>query len=164
MPGNESIVLALLRIRETAQSVHLTVVLKSVAATREHLVPVGLVTNVPHDAVVWRVEHIVQCHCKINSPHARRKMPGIHRQRFDEESPQLTAHVGQRINRHLAQIGRTINLPQQWETIFYILFIQFLKYLLHQTTSHTITLGSICFAYSHRPTIVLYIFYITEQI
>ena len=112
MSGNKGVVFALFGVWKTAQTVHLAVVLKGVAAACEHLVPVGLMTHVPHDSVVWGVEHIVQRNREINRSHARGKMPGIHRQLFDEKTPQLTAHLGQRLHWQCSQINGAVDLRQ----------------------------------------------------
>ena len=70
MSGCESVILALLRVGKSAQSTEFAVGSELVAPSCKKLVPVCLMSDIPHDAVVWSVEHIVQGHGKFYGPHA----------------------------------------------------------------------------------------------
>ncbi len=80
MTGCEGVVGALFGIGKTAKTAKLAIGVKLVAATCEQLVPIGLMPDIPHNAVVGGVEHIVQCHGELHRTHARCKVPGIGRQ------------------------------------------------------------------------------------
>ena len=77
VPRDESVIFALLRIGETAYPAHLAKRMESLAAPGQYLVSVGLMADVPDDAVVGRAENIMQRHGQLYRPQARPEVPGI---------------------------------------------------------------------------------------
>ena len=109
MAGYESIIFALAGIGETAEATHLAIGVEPVATAREYLVHIGLVAHIPHQAVVGRVKHIVQGHIDFDSSHARGKMARIGRQLVNQESAQLLAQRGQRVDGQTLKVGRAVD-------------------------------------------------------
>ena len=60
MAGAESVIRAFIAFGETGDAVRHAQAAHRLAASGEYLVRIGLVPDVPHDAVVRRIEHIVQ--------------------------------------------------------------------------------------------------------
>ena len=77
MACSERVILALGGIGKTAQAVQLAVVVKLVATTGQYLVGIGLMAHVPHQAVVGRVEHVVQRHDDFHGAHTRGEVAGV---------------------------------------------------------------------------------------
>ena len=65
VPGNECIVFALVRVRETGDPVELAQLIKLSAPTRKDLVCVALVTDIKHDFVLWCIQNTVQRNGKL---------------------------------------------------------------------------------------------------
>ena len=62
MSAGKRVVFAFHRCGERTDAVQLAVGVKLCAPSRQNLMSVGLMPHIPHDAVVGRVKHIVQCH------------------------------------------------------------------------------------------------------
>ncbi len=60
MRGAEGVVFALAAARKTRDTVQLTQRVHPVAATGQNLVRIGLMPDIPYDAVVRRIEHVMQ--------------------------------------------------------------------------------------------------------
>jgi hypothetical protein len=60
-----------------------------VATSRQHLVRIRLMTDVPHDAVVRRIEYVVQGDRKLDGAEAGREVAAHLRDGIDEVLPQL---------------------------------------------------------------------------
>ena len=110
VPGDEGVVFALGRVGEPAQSVQFAYGVELLATAGENLVAIGLVSHVPHDAVVGGVEHVVQGYGQLDGAHARPEVSRIMSQRVDEEAAYLGTHLGQLIDRQFAQVGREVYL------------------------------------------------------
>ena len=54
---------------------------------------IGLMTNIPHDTVVWCVIDIMQGHGQFDYAKARRKVSGMSRNLVDNELSQSSADV-----------------------------------------------------------------------
>ncbi len=106
MTRHERIILAFIRIWETAQAIELAVGMEIVAATRKQLMSVGLVPHIPHNPVVGGVEHIVKGNSQLNRTHRRREMPRILSQGINKETPDVGTHLRQSLLRQQAQIRR----------------------------------------------------------
>ena len=79
MACREGVILAFGGVGETTQAVQLAVVVELVAATCQDLVGIGLMAHVPHQTIIRRVKHIVQCHHYLNGTHARCEMAWVAR-------------------------------------------------------------------------------------
>lgn len=113
MSGHESVVDALVGVGESRQASELAVVDKAVAASGEYLMPVGLMAHVPYNAVVGRVENIVQGHGEFHRAHRRGEVTGVYRKPVDEELPYLLAHGGEFGLGQGSQVGRRLDARQQ---------------------------------------------------
>ena len=78
--------------------------LHGVAPAGQHLVAVGLVADVPHDAVVRRVEHVMQRDRQLDRAEVRRKMASGLAHRFEQELAQLVREPRQLAFLELAQL------------------------------------------------------------
>ena len=72
------------------------------AAPGQHLVGVALVADVPDQAVVGRIEDVVQGHREFHRAEVRRQMAAGARHRSDEESAQLVDQRRQLLAAQLA--------------------------------------------------------------
>ena len=75
------------------------------AAAGEDLVRVGLVPDVPHEAVVRRVEHVVQRDRQLDGAEVRREVPARLRHGLQQERAQLARKRRQRFAFQRAKIG-----------------------------------------------------------
>ncbi len=75
-------------------------------ATCENLVAVGLMAYIPDQAIVWRVEHVVQCKGQFHRAEIRRQMPAGAGDRLNEEAPQFSRQIRQLLALKFAQILR----------------------------------------------------------
>ena len=110
MSATERVILALVRMRERLQTIQFAVRAELVTTPRQNLMSVCLVPHVPHNAVVRRVEHIMQRHRQLHHTQARSQMTRIHRQLLNDVTPQFIAHGRQFLHLQLAQVNRIINL------------------------------------------------------
>ena len=60
MAAHESVIFAFLRRREGTDATQLAVGVKLFATASQYFVPIGLMSYIPDNAVVWRVIDIVQ--------------------------------------------------------------------------------------------------------
>lgn len=77
MPAGEGVVLALVGRWEGTKSTQMTVGVEGFAATCENLVSGSLMPHVPDDAVVWRVEDVVQGYRQFHDTQAAGEMSRI---------------------------------------------------------------------------------------
>jgi hypothetical protein len=83
MGGAKWIVLALGALGEAGEAVALAERADAAAAPGQDLVRIGLVANVPHDAVMGRVEDIMQRERQLHDAEAGAEMPAGDRDRVD---------------------------------------------------------------------------------
>ncbi len=76
-----------------------------VAAAGEHLVRIGLVTDVPHQPVARRLEDVVQCDRELDGAEARGEMSAARGDALDQVVAQLGADFAELAFRLGAQIG-----------------------------------------------------------
>ncbi len=93
----ERVVLALRALGEARQAAALAQGADAVAPSGEDLVRVALVADVPDDAVVGGVEHVVQRHRQLDHAEPRAEMAAGDRHRVD--------HLGAHRVRHLLQLA-----------------------------------------------------------
>ena len=87
--GAEGVVLALVAAREARDAAELAQRRHPVLAAGEHLVRIGLVADVPDEAVVRRVEDVVQRDRQLDRAEVRREVAAGLRHRLDDELAQL---------------------------------------------------------------------------
>ena len=110
MSGDEGVVFTLRRISKRREAFELSVCMKAVPATRENLMRVSLMTYVPNELVLRRVEDIMQRYRQLDSTQRRSQMTGVLAQRLDDKIPQLRTHRRQFLYLQFLQIRRRINL------------------------------------------------------
>ena len=109
----EGVVFAFRTLGEAAQAAALTQGADPVASSREDLVRIGLMADVPDDAIRRRVEHIVQRDSQLDHPEARAQMPAGHRHRADGLGAQFICDLTEIALVHPAQIGGRVDLIQE---------------------------------------------------
>ncbi len=105
----EGVVLAFATARESRDAVKLAQRVHALAAAGENLVRVSLMTDVPDDPVLWRIEDVMQGDRQFDRAQVGRQMAAGLRHRLDDEFAQF---IGQRLElrpRQLAQICRTVD-------------------------------------------------------
>ena len=110
MSTGEGIVFTFFGRREGANAFKLTISGKSVTASGQNLVTIGLVADVPHQQVTRRVVDIVQCYGQLHCAEARSKVSWIFSQDFDQILAQFVAHRRQCVDGQLLQIGWRVDL------------------------------------------------------
>ena len=113
MAGAKRVVFAFGTAGETGQAVLLAQRANAIAATGQDLVWVGLMADIPDDAIMGRVEHGVQRHGQFNHAQTSTKVATGHRDRVDHLGAQLVGQLPQVLARHGAQIGRGIDGVEQ---------------------------------------------------
>ena len=106
VPAPERIVFALGHARKTADAVQLPFGFKRLAASRDDLVGVGLMADVPDDPVLRGVEDVMQGRSQFHGPEARCQVARIDRTLVDDVTPQLVAVGGQLLRREFFQLPR----------------------------------------------------------
>ncbi len=76
-----------------------------VAAPRQHLVHISLVTDIPEDLILGSVEHSMQRQRDFNDAQIGGKMPSGARQTADYFLTNFACKFLQVFNRHLLQLG-----------------------------------------------------------
>ncbi|GJE40808.1 hypothetical protein KHHGKMAE_4906 [Methylobacterium persicinum] len=109
----ERVVDALRALGEARQAPALAQGPDPVPATRQDLVRVALMPDIPHDPVVGRVEHVVQRHRQLDHPEARAQMPPGDRHRVDHLRTHRIRHGLKLRLRHAPQIRRLVHTIQQ---------------------------------------------------
>ena len=74
MAGDEGVVLAFLTLGEAGQTVGLAQRVHALAAAGQYLVGIGLVADIPDDAVFRRIEHAVQRDGQFDDAEVRRQV------------------------------------------------------------------------------------------
>ncbi len=105
MGGAEGVVLALRALGETGETAALSQRADAVAPAGEDLVRIGLVADVPDDAVGRRVEHVVQRRRQLDHAEAGAQMPARHRHRRDGLGAQLVGDLLDLMFGEPAEIG-----------------------------------------------------------
>ncbi len=95
MAAGERVVFTLKRTRKRKNATKLAIGAETVASACENLVAVGLMTYIPYDTVVGRVEHIVECHRQFHHAQTRCEMAGIDRHLIDNVLSEFTAYLRQ---------------------------------------------------------------------
>ena len=109
MSAGEGVVFALLRRGEGLESAQFSVGAEAVAASRQDFMGIRLMPDIPYDAVVRSVEHIVECHSQLNRSEAGGEVSGVACQLVDDVVAQLIAELRQEVDAEFSQVGRTVD-------------------------------------------------------
>ena len=110
--AHESVETALAAARETAQTSQLTIGGEGVAALGDDLMGVGLVSNVPNQLIIRRIENVVDCRCQLHRTQTRTEMTGIYGALLDDVASQFVAIACEFVCVERAQIGRRVDLVE----------------------------------------------------
>ena len=113
MCGAEGVVFALVTARETTDAAELAQGAHAVAPTGEDLVRVGLMTDVPDQAVFRRVEHVVQRQRELHRAKVGTEVAPGSGDAFEEEGAQLVGQRGELRAREAAHVLRRFDRGQQ---------------------------------------------------
>ena len=103
--AHKGVVTALATARETAQTVQLTIGGEGVAALGDDLMGVSLVTYVPNQLILRRIENVVECCRQLHSTQTRTEMTGIYGALLDDVASQFVAIRCEFAYAECAQIG-----------------------------------------------------------
>ncbi len=113
MRSAEGVVLALATARKARQALPHPHPVHLLAPAGQHLVAVGLVAHVPHNAVVRGVEDVVQRNGQLDRPQIGREMAAGLAYRVEQERAQLLRQLLQLFRIETAQLVRVVYGPQQ---------------------------------------------------
>ncbi|KGX49628.1 hypothetical protein Y025_5571 [Burkholderia pseudomallei TSV32] len=111
--GAERVVFGFRAARKARDAVELAQRLHPVAAARQDLVRIGLVTDVPHDPVVRRIEHVMQRDRQLDRTEIGRQMAARLRHAVEDERAQLVGERLQLATIETAQVRRIVDGFQQ---------------------------------------------------
>jgi hypothetical protein len=114
MRGAKGVVAAFIAPRKTAEAAELAQAGHAFAPAGQDFVRIGLVTHVPDQPVIGRVEHIVQGDRELHGAEVGTQVPAGLRHAVQHIGAQL---VGQRLElvpRQQAQVCRTVDGFKQW--------------------------------------------------
>ncbi len=106
MRGAEGVVFALVALGEAGDAMQLAQRAHAFAAAGQDLVRVSLVAHIPHDAVVRRVEHVVQRDGQLHRAQIGRQVAAGLGDRVEQEAAQFMRQRRQLGARQFAHIGR----------------------------------------------------------
>ena len=113
MGGAERVVLAFAALGETGQPTFLAQRADAIAPAGQYLVRIGLVADIPDQAVVGRVEDVVQRDGQLDDAEAGAEMAAGDRHCFDQLGAQFGGQLRQVGLGKRAQIGRNADLVQK---------------------------------------------------
>ena len=105
------------RLGKRCQSTGLLDGRQALASAREHLVRVGLMSDVPDQPVMRRVEHIMQGDGQLDGAQAGGEMSAAGADALDQELAQFRREGRQRGERQAAQIRRGVEARKQRQVI-----------------------------------------------
>lgn len=108
MSSREGIVFALFDAWEAAQSMELSVGMETFATAREYLMGIGLVADIPHDAIFRGIEHIMESHGEFDDAETGAEVSGVLGALVDDELSEFRAELRQLLSRQLSEVGRDI--------------------------------------------------------
>src|SRR5581483_456848 len=113
MTGAESIVFALRPLQEAGDPVLLPQRLHLAITTREELMRIALVADIPHELIAWRVEHVVERGRQLDDAESGADVAASPGADVDEPRPLLGAERLQLLAREAFQVGRRMNTIQK---------------------------------------------------
>ena len=94
--------------------------------------PCRLVPDVPHDAVVGRIEHIVQCYCEFHDSQTAGEVSRVVGHLLDDVLPELLAHLRQRLYGQRSEVSGKVYLFEQF---LWLCFHDYFLFLLCKGTT-----------------------------
>ena len=113
MRGAERIVFAFGALGEAGQAAALAQRADAVAAAGENLVRIGLVADVPDQAIVRRVEHVVQRDRELDHAEPGAEVPAGYGDSVDRFLPQFIGHLAQLAGVELPEIAWRFDAVEQ---------------------------------------------------
>ena len=110
----EGIVNTFLATREPRDTAFLAQLRHTGFAAGEDFVAIRLVAYIPDQAIIRCVEYVMQCNRELDCAQIRREMSASRGHRFDDEFAQLFCQRQELPPIQFSQIGRVINLVEQW--------------------------------------------------
>ncbi len=105
MANVEAVVLAFVALGKTAEAVDLTQRAEFRLAAGDQLVSVGLMPDVPYDAVAWSIKGSMQGEGQLNDAEVAGEMPSVFGDRLDNKPSDLLCQGRELLFGELAQIG-----------------------------------------------------------
>jgi hypothetical protein len=108
MPGIEGIIRTLMPPGKSADASILSEGMKLISASGQQLVSISLMSNIPNEHILGRIEHIVDSHSQLYYTEAWRQMPSSAGNGLDDPFPDLLTQHGKIIRMHILEIFRTV--------------------------------------------------------
>ena len=118
MPDPERVVDALLAGRERREPAMLLDGAQLVAPARQDLVRVGLMSDVPDQSIVRRVEHIMQRNRQFDGAEAGGEMAAHLAHRVDEIPAKFVGQIPELWPGDFSQVRGGLDLRKQWKIVF----------------------------------------------
>jgi len=113
MAGTKSVVLAFRALGKTADAVELAQRMELGTASREDLVGVGLMPDVPDNLVVRGVENVMEGDGQLDDSQARRQVTAVLCYGANDQVADFPGQLLQLAGSELLQLGRTLQLRNQ---------------------------------------------------
>ena len=113
MPNPKGVVLALATRWKRCKAARLLDGMQLIAPSGQYLMRIGLMADIPNEAVVRRVEHIMQRDGELDRPETGGKMAATGTDAVDEELSQLVGQGLELAERQPAQVRRNIDGIEQ---------------------------------------------------
>src|SRR5262249_34684602 len=110
----EAVVLAFRALGETRESAALPQSAYFVAARGQDLVWIGLVADIPDQAVAWRVEQVVERDGQLDHAQSGAEVSPGYRNRVDRLSPQLVGHLAKLLFVEPPKVGGRVDRVEDW--------------------------------------------------
>ena len=109
----ERVVRAFIALRKTGKTAPLAKRVHAVAAASQNFVRIALMPHVPHDAIMRRVEAVVQRNREFHHAQIRRQVSARFRYRIKHKRAHFVAHADKRGLRLCAQLRRFVDVFEQ---------------------------------------------------
>ena len=113
MPHAKGVVFAFSPLREARQTILAANAVHTLATTSEDFVGIGLMPDIPHQAVVGSIEHIVQSNGEFKNSKAGTKVPAGLPYGPQQECAQLPCQLSQLVLCQLTQLCGSVNPVQK---------------------------------------------------
>ena len=125
MPGIINITLALGPLGKSADPAVLAQLHKTILAPCQDLVRIGLMSDIPHNLIIGKIQRQMQRHCELHYSQIAGKMPSCHADIPDQKTPYLLCKSVPLILLQLFYVIRSFNLIEQchWQLSFQFLCI-----------------------------------------
>ena len=106
MPRAEGVVFRLCALRKAGNSIDLTQMRHLLASSGDDFMTVALMTHVPHDFVIRRVEYMMQGNGQLNRTEIGRQMTTGLRHRIEDKRAQFLSQLPELLARECTHIRR----------------------------------------------------------